>query len=107
MFEVKYQTLFDHPNIVKMYGCFADQEFVYFIIEYMEGGNLFDLLKTQNKVLPEVEVSQIVGDVGSAISYLQGMAVAHRDIKPENIVRSYVLLPLLRESINYVTLGGL
>ena len=33
-----------HPNVVKLYGHFEDNTYCYFIIEYIDGGNLYSML---------------------------------------------------------------
>lgn len=45
--EIKMQAFFDHPNILKLYGFFDDEEHVYLILEYMEEGTLYSQLKKQ------------------------------------------------------------
>jgi serine/threonine protein kinase len=40
----------DHPNIVKLYGFFDDSTHFYIIMEYMDGGNLFGLIKKKKKL---------------------------------------------------------
>lgn len=40
----------DHPNIVKLYGFFDDSSHFYIVMEYMEGGNLFNLIKKKKKL---------------------------------------------------------
>lgn len=81
--EVKIQMFFDHVNIVKLYGFFADTTNVYLLMEYMEGGTMFDYLKKQNgKGLPEEEVCKRMREVCSAVYYMHDLQVAHRDIKP-------------------------
>ena len=42
--EIRLHASLDHPNIVKFYGVFEDKDYVYLIIEYMNGGTLFDYL---------------------------------------------------------------
>lgn len=39
------QLFFNHPNILKLYGIFSDATNVYLILEYMEEGTLYSLLK--------------------------------------------------------------
>ncbi len=81
--EVKIQSFFDHPNIVKLYSFFSDGSNIYLLMEYMEGGTLFDYLKKQKGgKLPEEEVSKRMREVCSAVHYMHDMEVAHRDIKP-------------------------
>jgi len=39
----------NHPKIVKMYGYFSDDEHFYMMIEYMEEGSLYSLMKKHKK----------------------------------------------------------
>lgn len=45
--EVKIQSYLDHPNILKMYGFFHDEEQFYLILEYAPNGELYEELKKQ------------------------------------------------------------
>jgi len=40
----------NHPNIVALYGFFDDLAHFYIVMEYMEGGNLFGMLKKKKKL---------------------------------------------------------
>lgn len=42
--EIRLHSALDHPNIVKFYGFFEDEENIYLILEYISGGTLFDYL---------------------------------------------------------------
>jgi aurora kinase len=43
--EVKIQMFLNHPNIIKMYGCFDDKNNIYIILEVGTGGQLYHLLE--------------------------------------------------------------
>lgn len=43
--EMKVLKQLDHPNIVKIYEYYQDDQNVYIIMEYLKGGSLFDRLK--------------------------------------------------------------
>lgn len=43
--EIKISLFLNHPNIVKVYGCFCDKDNVYIMMEYMEEGSLYRLVK--------------------------------------------------------------
>ena len=49
--ELKLQTFLNHQNILTLYTHFDDSSFIYLVLEYMEDGTLFSLLK-KNKTLP-------------------------------------------------------
>jgi aurora kinase len=54
--EIKLQSYFHHSNLVKLYGFFSDETNIYLLMEYMEEGTLYTLLK-KNKKFPEQYVS--------------------------------------------------
>ena len=83
--EVEILKLLDHPNIVRAYEFFEDQNKLYIVMEQCKGGELFDeIIKHQQ--FSEYQTAQIIRQVFSCIAYLHGIGVAHRDIKPENLL---------------------
>ncbi len=72
-----------HRNIVKFLK--GDIRPVpYMVIEYMEGGNLLNLIKTGQ--LPVDKVIGLIQEILEGMAYAHRMASVHRDIKPENIL---------------------
>lgn len=67
-----------------MFGYHTDQKSLYIVLEYIEEGNLWELMGT--KKLKEVEVFKIFYQVVSAMCYIHEKNILHRDIKPENIL---------------------
>jgi serine/threonine protein kinase len=49
----------DHPNIVKLYECFEDTNEYHLVMEYLEGGDLFDYIRSKGGVVSERETAQI------------------------------------------------
>ena len=85
--EVMYKV--NHPNIVKLYGHFEDNNYCYFLMEYISKGNLYGLIpKDSKKRINTKVVASIMKDIISAVYYLHNMnpPIIHRDIKPENIL---------------------
>lgn len=83
--EVEILKLLDHPNIVRAYEFFEDENKFYIVMEQCHGGELFDeIIKHQQ--FSEHQAAQIIRQVFSCIAYLHGIGVAHRDLKPENLL---------------------
>jgi aurora kinase len=55
--EIKIQLVLNHPKLVKVYGYFCDAEYFYILIEYMEDGSLYSLMKKKKK-LDESEAAE-------------------------------------------------
>ena len=87
--EIEIMYKIKHPNCVRLFGNFEDENFCYFIMEYIPGGNLYTLMASnRNTGLNIYLVANIVRDLASAIYYLHNMnpPIIHRDIKPENVL---------------------
>ena len=85
--EIMYRV--HHPNVVKLFGHFEDNKYCYFIMEYIPGGNVYNLVpKNGIKTVPTKTIVSIMKDVISAVYFLHHMSppIIHRDIKPENVV---------------------
>lgn len=74
----------NHPNIVKLYYTFQDNNKVYLILEYLQGGELFHHLELE-KFMTEKNASFYIAQIILAIRYLHNhLNVIYRDLKPEN-----------------------
>ena len=84
--EIELLKQLDHPNIVKLFEYFSDEDKYYLITEYCKGGDLFDLIKIKRK-FSELSASYIMYQIFRALIYChETHNLIHRDIKPENIV---------------------
>ncbi|KAM0252097.1 hypothetical protein ACHAQJ_007894 [Trichoderma viride] len=73
-----------HPFVVKLFYAFQDQEKLYLILEYGQGGELFTHLNTE-KMFSESVAAFYMAEMLLAISHLhQTLGVVYRDLKPEN-----------------------
>jgi serine/threonine protein kinase len=87
--EIIYLKKLDSPNIVKYYETYEDANYVYLVMEYCPGKDLYEILSRRlkrNRFLKEEEVIDIMYKVFKAIGHCHALGIAHRDIKPENII---------------------
>ena len=85
--EVDILTKLDHPNIVKYYETYVDDKYIYLVMEYIGGGELFDKIATQeNQVFSEEIAKEYMRKLLGACHHMHSQGVVHRDIKPENIM---------------------
>lgn len=83
-----------HPFLVSLHYSFQTPEKLYFVLDYVNGGELFFHLQ-RDKRFPEHRARFYAAEIVSAISYLHSMNIVYRDLKPENI---------LLDSVGHVTL---
>ena len=83
--EIMYRV--HHPNVVKLFGHFEDNNYCYFIMEYIPGGNIYSLVQRLKPVSLQ-GIASIMKEVISAVYFLHHMnpKIVHRDIKPENVL---------------------
>jgi len=69
--EVTILTKLDHPNIVKYYETYSDPKYIYLVMEYIDGGELFDKITTQaNQVFGEVQAGTYMQKLFSALNHM-------------------------------------
>ena len=83
--EIEILRIISHPNIVNIYEIFEDTRKYYIMYEYIQGGELFDVI-THQSFFDEINAARIFKQIMNAINYLHSMNIAHRDLKPENIM---------------------
>ncbi|GMF65044.1 unnamed protein product [Phytophthora lilii] len=77
-----------HPNIIRLYQTFQDDNNLYFLLELLDGGELLSHLLHEGRQLglDEDLARFYLADVVNAVEYMHANQVLHRDLKPENIV---------------------
>jgi len=82
--EITVMKTLDHPNICRLIETFEDKTFIFFVMEYCEGGELFDVI-VDNQFISEVMAANITHQIASALNYCHKRNIVHRDLKPENV----------------------
>ena len=75
----------DHPFIVKLVKCLEDKKNIYFLMEYLKGKELFDVIRDIG-LLNKEQTNFYIASMLTAINYLHTRKIIYRDIKPENII---------------------
>lgn len=83
--EIEIQSHLRHPNILRLYGYFYDDNRVYLILEFASGGELYKQLQKE-ETFTEEKTARYIRQLAGALSYCHNKHVIHRDIKPENLL---------------------
>ena len=83
--ESIYLSNLIHNNIIKIYGSFAYKNYLYNIMPYCEGGELTQLINSNN-YLSEKRIKEIFIQIVEGVKFIHGNNVIHRDLKPNNIL---------------------
>jgi len=83
--EVKILKAVNHKNIVPLIDIVDTGGYLYLIMEYITGGQLFDRVLQKGKY-SERDCGKAVRKLVQAIEYLHSLKIAHRDLKPENLL---------------------
>ena len=84
--EFNILSTLKHPFIVQLVGFnFEDPKYIYFVLEYVQGGELFTLLRTKG-TFPVPQTKFYLAHIITIFEYLHSKNIVYRDLKPENIL---------------------
>lgn len=82
--EISVMRLVRHPNIVELKEVMATKQKIFFVMEYVKGGELF--AKVAMGKLKEEDARKYFQQLISAVDFCHSRGVSHRDLKPENLL---------------------
>ena len=74
-----------HPNIISIFDVFEENDTAYYVMEYIEGGSLQDIIKIKEQ-LSEQDAVAYISQIAKAVEYIHSKNINHFDIKPANIL---------------------
>ena len=85
--EITIMKGLDHPHIVRLYDVFEEKSKMYLIMEFCQGGELFDrLFQQEGGKFTEKKAAQLVEKMLESIHFMHGKNICHRDLKLENFI---------------------
>ena len=76
----------DHPLIIKMVKTLKNENFCFFLLEFVNGMTFAEYLKSRKIIRNIPETKFYIASMLIMIEYLHSRRIAHRDIKPSNIM---------------------
>ena len=83
--EIRLAARLNHPHILPLFDSGEAQGFLYYVMPYIEGESLRDLMTREGRI-PIDQACSIARSVAGALDYANRNKIVHRDIKPENIM---------------------
>ena len=83
--EAKTLAALKHPNIIRVFDVFEDNGTAYYVMDYIEGNNLSDIVEGKGR-LSEPLALKYIRQVANALNYLHQKKLLHLDVKPANIL---------------------
>ncbi len=83
--EIKVTANLQHPHILPLHDSGDADNFLFYVMPYVEGDTLRDKLDRERQ-LPIEAAIEITRSIASALDYAHRQGVIHRDIKPENVL---------------------
>ncbi|XP_070217519.1 myosin light chain kinase family member 4 isoform X4 [Bos mutus] len=84
--EISVMNQLDHVNLIQLYDAFESKNDIVLVMEYVDGGELFDRIIDDNCNLTELDTILFIRQICEGIRHMHQMYILHLDLKPENIL---------------------
>lgn len=84
--EVSILQSLRHKNVVKLHDWYEEPEVMYVVMEFVGGGELFEMILQKDAPFTEGDARRIIGTLAEALKHCKDRGIIHRDIKPQNLL---------------------
>ena len=103
--ERKLMGSLNHPFIIKLMNSFQDKKNLFMVMEFVQGGELFDVLHKKNSHgISECSARFYAANIYDGLMHLHERQILYRDLKPEVKRLSFFVLLLYLYSISFLNL---
>eukprot|EP00117_Sycon_ciliatum_P028761 scpid31737/ scgid23045/ Dual specificity testis-specific protein kinase 2; Testicular protein kinase 2 len=82
--EIEVMRNLKHPNVLMLIGACISEGNIHPLVEYVNGGNLEELLGDEKRELSWLVKLQLACDIAAGMEYLHGQGIVHRDLTSKN-----------------------